>query len=195
MNISSLSSVSSINPTSGVSSVAATQTSQTTQSSDIRKGDGTHLSKLGELFSKLQDLESSDPAKAKQVLSSIASTLSEKANSPDNRDPHLQELADKFTQAAQTGDLSALKPKGGGHGHRPEGPPPGPPPDGGADSTSTSATSDATSSTTASTTASSTTDATTAGAASKAASYAQNRNHTRVDLESIISNALSGVTA
>jgi hypothetical protein len=164
MNISSLSSVSSINQTSGVSSVVATQTSQTTQSSDIRKGDGTHLSKLGELFSKLQDLESSDPAKAKQVLSSIASTLSEKANSSDNRDPHLQELADKFTEAAKTGDLSALKPSGGHH--RPEGPPPGSPPD------ATSATS----------------TATTTG---KVASYTHRHTNPLHQLESIVSDALS----
>jgi len=42
---------------------------------------GAKLSKLGEPMSKLQDLEISDPAKAKQVLTAIASALTEKAHS------------------------------------------------------------------------------------------------------------------
>jgi hypothetical protein len=189
MNISatttSLTSLASLSSTSAVSKVSSTtDDSTTTTALDPTTGDDqTHISKLGELFSKLQDLESSDPAKAKQVLTSIASSLTDKANSAGNTDPHLQELADKFTQAADTGDLSALKPKGGGHHHRPEGPPPGPPP---ADDSSTTTTASAATATTA-------TDATTAGAASKAASYT--RTNPAADLESIISNALSGVAA
>jgi hypothetical protein len=123
-----LSSVTSLSPTTRA---AAAGTAPPTATSLPEHGLGsasarTELSQLSGLFGKLQDLESSDPTKAKQVLSSIASTLSEKANSAGNADPHLQELADRFTQAASTGDLSALRPRGGEHPHHggAGGPPP-----------------------------------------------------------------------
>lgn len=184
MNISatttSLSSLSSLSAAPAVSPVGSTPDDSTTTAVDSSTStDQTHLSRMGELFSKLQDLETSDPAQAKQVLTSIASALTDKANGAGNTDPHLQALADKFTQAADTGDLSALRPRGGGHRHRPEAPPPTASPDD-ATTTPSAATPSA--------------DATTAGAATKAASYAQFRTD-RVDLESIISNALSGVAA
>jgi len=172
MNISSttgISSLASVSSTSAARNVnSTTDNPATTEVGESTSGsDKTKLSKLGELMSKLQDLEGSDPAKAKQVLTSIASALTEKANSSDNSDPHLQELADKFTEAAKTGDLSALKPTGGKHHHRPEGPPPPPPPSG---------------------------DATTAAAtASKTASYTQRAANPAEQLASIISQALSDV--
>jgi len=173
MNISSTTAVSSLSSTSAARKVGtATDTSSLFDVAEPSRGsDKTKLSKLGELMSKLQDLESSDPAKAKQVLTSIASALTEKANAAGSNDPHLQELADKFTEAAKTGDLSGLKPKGGAHHHRPEGPPPTPAP---------SATSDAAAK--AATTAS-----------RKTASYTQSDNPL-AQLESVISDALSGAS-
>jgi hypothetical protein len=77
-------------------------------------GDDTTVSTLGTLMGKLSDLSQSDPAKAKQVLADIATKLGQSS------DPHLQQLADKFQQASQTGDVSSLQPHhkgGGGHHH------------------------------------------------------------------------------
>jgi hypothetical protein len=167
MNISSTTAVSSLSSTSAARKVSsATDTSSRADIAEPSSGsDKTKLSKLGELMGKLQDLESSDPAKAKQVLTSIASALTDKANTAGTRDPHLQELADKFTEAAKTGDLSGLSPKGGEHHHRPEGPPP--PSD---DATAAATT-----------------------AARKTASYTQSDNPL-AQLESVISDALSGVS-
>jgi len=129
MTISSTTAVSSLSSTPAVHKVgSATDTSSRSELAEPSSGgDKTKLSKLGALMSKLQDLESSDPAKAKQVLTAIASALTEKASAAGSSDPHLQELADKFTEAAKTGDLSGLSPRGREHHHRHEGPPPSPP--------------------------------------------------------------------
>jgi hypothetical protein len=63
---------------------------------------------MGQLMSQLQSLEQSDPTKAKSVLAQIGNDL--QSTNP--------QLASKFTQASQTGDLSALQPQGaGGHHH------------------------------------------------------------------------------
>jgi len=172
MNISSTTGISSLASVSSTSAVhAVSSTTDGRAAAEVgeppNSSDKTRLSKLGELMSKLQDLESSDPAKAKQVLTSIASALTEKANSSTGSgDPHLQELADKFTEAASTGDLAGLRPSGGPHHHHREGPPP---PSSG--------------------------DATTAAAptSSQTASYAQRGANQADQLASIISNALSGV--
>jgi hypothetical protein len=128
--------------------------------------DSTRLSKLGELMGKLQDLEASDPDKAKQVLSKIASDLSAKAE--ETGDDRMKALAGKFDEAATTGDLSRLQPRahGGGehHHHRP-------PPAGDA-AGANAAVSDA----------------------SKVASYASAQQDRRAEIESIISSALDGST-
>jgi hypothetical protein len=120
MNVSSIQSSPAMLATSSVTS---------TQSAPAAGGSGSaggsKLSKMGSLMSQLQSLEQSDPDKAKTVLSNIASQLTDKANATG--DAHIKELADKFTQAAQTGDLSSLKPQApaqgaagaqaGGHHH------------------------------------------------------------------------------
>ena len=97
-----ISSISSITPTTFTpSTTAATSTADSSAPS-------TQLSTMGQLMSQLQSLEQSDPDKAKTVLAKIGSDL--QSTNPD--------LATKFTQASQTGDLSALQPKGhGGHHH------------------------------------------------------------------------------
>lgn len=126
MNISSssLSSLSSVYATTPTAAVSPTDASDATSATSGVDGNSSHtkLSKMGQLMSQLQDLEASDPAKAKQVLSSISDQLSAKASASGTSDPHLQELADKFKQAADTGDLSGLKPTG--KGHHMHGPPP-----------------------------------------------------------------------
>ncbi len=109
----SISSVSSTTPTSPLSNVSAISGSlAASDPSAVTGTDTTKLSKMGDLMSQLQGLESSDPAKAKQVLSQIATTLKAQSGS----DPKLASVAAKFDQAAQTGDLSVLQPnKSGGH--------------------------------------------------------------------------------
>jgi len=175
-------SLSSVSPVTAASPISRTQDPETTTSGAPASSAASHtrLSKLGDLMSKLQDLETSDPAKAKQVLTSIASALSDKAST--SGDPHLTELADKFTEAAKTGDLSGLTPNGppagarghGGHHGHPHGPPP---PDGAASSTSP------------------TTDASAASESSWTARYANGASNPLGQLVSIISTALSSVSA
>ncbi len=106
-----VSSISSTTPTPFISSVAATQTAPVSTSAISGSASSPNLSKMGSLMSKLQDLEQTDPAKAKSVLAKISQDL--KATG----DSKLSALADKFDQASQSGDLSVLKPKTGGHHH------------------------------------------------------------------------------
>lgn len=169
MTLSSIT-LSSLTATSATSQVSATQTSPPAGASDTGGTDRTRLSRMGELMSRLQDLENTDPDQAKQVLSNIASKLADKASS--SSDPHLQQLADKFAQAAKTGDLSGLKPQGHPHPHHHHDHASG----GGAASSS---------------------DATAAAAAvsGKAASYTQNGSDPMAEVESILSDALNGVSA
>jgi hypothetical protein len=176
MNIAStsLSSVTSIGATSSVSQIQSTDSTSSTGSTESTESSKTRLSKLGEMMSKLQDLEKTDPAKAKQVLTSIASTLSDKAST--SNDPRLKELADQFTAAAKTGDLSGLKPSGpppGGHhgGHH------GPPPPSSDDASSSATT------------------ATSATQSGQVARYSQTEHAQRIDLASIVSDALSSAGA
>jgi len=101
--------ISSIAPTSSVSA-----TDPTAQVTGTDSATSTQLSPMGELMSRLQSLASSDPAKAKTVLASVAGDLKSKA--ADSNDPHLAAVADKFSQASQTGDLSVLQPPQGAQG-------------------------------------------------------------------------------
>src|SRR5262249_29576746 len=117
MNISATTTVSPLTSTSATSGVTGAVGSQPSAPEPAAAGDRTHFSTFGELMSKLQELQSADPDKAKQVLSSIATALSDKAQTGDAPDSHLQDLADRFAQAAQTGDLSVLRPHGGHHHH------------------------------------------------------------------------------
>ena len=84
----------------------------------------SNISSRGTLMAKLSELAQKDPAKLKQVLSSIASGLKQAAG--ENQDGgRLDKLADRFAAAAQSGDLSVLQPKeqaaagasGGEHAH------------------------------------------------------------------------------
>lgn len=106
-----ISSVTSTQPTLAVAQIAQPPAAPPAAASDPTGG--TQLSRFGQFLSKLQSLEQSDPAQAKQVLETIASKV---------KDPT---LAQKFQQAAQTGDLSGLQPpaqgaqgaQAGGHHH------------------------------------------------------------------------------
>ena len=103
MSISSIlgaSQTSALSPISFQSSSPADATTATTDS------DKTSMSKLGEMMSKLKDLEKTDPAKAKQVLQAIASKLTDAANAATGDDAtQMKDLASKFTKAADTGEI------------------------------------------------------------------------------------------
>jgi len=161
MNISATTTVSPLTPASATSGVTGAVGSQPSAPDPTAAGDRTHFSTFGELMSKLQELQTADPDKAKQVLSSIATALNEKA-STDDAPGHLQDLADRFAQAAQTGDLSALRPRGGHHHHaQVEGQPPP------------------------------TTGDTPGANPGRSASYLRGAHDRMAEVESIISNALS----
>ncbi len=83
-----------------------------------RNQDKIDFSKVGDLFKQLQQLQNSDPAEFKQVLSDAAAKLKDAAS--QQTDPaaakFLSGLAARFQKAADSGDLSALKPPSGSNG-------------------------------------------------------------------------------
>lgn len=79
----------------------------------------TTVSKEGSVFAQLAALARSSPDQFKAAASEIAQKLKDEASqATGDKASRLASLADRFSQAAQTGDLSALKPEGHrGHGH------------------------------------------------------------------------------
>ena len=71
----------------------------------------TRVSAFAQTLSQLQSLQQTDPAKLKTVLSDIAKQLQVTAQQDGgSQGQFLSNLAAKFQQAAQTGDLSSLQP-------------------------------------------------------------------------------------
>lgn len=63
-------------------------------------------------MSQLQQLQQQDPAKFKQFMSDEAAKLKDAASKATGEDAkRLSSLADKFSQSASSGDLSAFQPK------------------------------------------------------------------------------------
>ena len=85
----------------------------------------TSISPDGQLFGELSALAKSDPEKFKKVAAEISAKLeAEASQTSGGRAQFLKNLADRFGQAAQTGDASGLAPTGahpshahGRHGH------------------------------------------------------------------------------
>lgn len=110
--------ISSISSTSQLTQVTSTPRTRGPRAAETAEsGDRADLSPMGQMMGRLQDLAETDPAKAKEVLATIAEGLAAKAE--ETGDSKMSELAEKLASAAETGDLSALEPK------RPSGPPPG----------------------------------------------------------------------
>jgi hypothetical protein len=112
MNVSRIGSLTSVAQTTAVTS--------TDSVNDVAQLDGPEpagVSKMADLMKQLEELSQSDPEKFKKVMSSLAKQLQEQADAAgqagDGGAGFLQELAQKFQQAADTGDVSALQP------HRP----------------------------------------------------------------------------
>lgn len=90
--------------------------------SSSSQASSTQFSGLADLISKLQSLEKTDPAKAKQVLTDISAKLRSEAQTVGGAQAQqLNAAADRFQSAANSGDLSTLQPPQhhghGGHGH------------------------------------------------------------------------------
>ena len=123
MNISSLSSLFP-NQLDPLGSLAGTQAS-TASPTGVTGQDSVQVSKTAEFFQQLRQLESQNPAGFKKELSDIAGKLKSAAQqeSDPSQSSFLNNLADRFQKAADTGDLSALKPPQGNqavsghHGH------------------------------------------------------------------------------
>ncbi|GAP21594.1 hypothetical protein [Leptolinea tardivitalis] len=74
--------------------------------------DSMESSNPSEFFSKLQDLQESDPEKFQEVVSSIADKLEAASEDEDlsSASSMLSDLATKFRDVANGGDISQLKP-------------------------------------------------------------------------------------
>lgn len=117
MNISGISTVTSSSPVSSVQATTPSSSSAAPASGTDACGGGASLSGPAQFLSKLQSLEQSDPAQAKQVLGDIASKLKADAGqATGTQADRLNQLADNFQKAAATGDLSALQPQQGAQG-------------------------------------------------------------------------------
>ena len=116
--------ISSINNISALSQLLANQAgaTSTAASSGSVPTDSSAISSFATLMSELQQLQQNDPTKFKAVMADIASTLKTDAqNATGSQASALNNLAAKFDQAAQTGQMPNLQPQGqpgaGGHHH------------------------------------------------------------------------------
>lgn len=112
MNIGGISGSSSVG---NVSSVNASSTSRKSSIPPAMGAGSASISKPAELLSKLKQLEQTDPAKFKQVVTQLSSDLKTAAGKATGAQADfLNKMADGFAQAATTGDLSAMQPPQGG---------------------------------------------------------------------------------
>jgi hypothetical protein len=109
--------ISSISSNYGLDAINPTQTAAAQSASGVTTTDSAQLSPMANLMNQLQQLQQSDPNKFKSVMSTIADTLKADAqNATGPQAQRLDALADKFSQAAQTGQMPDLQPKGQPHG-------------------------------------------------------------------------------
>ena len=114
--------INSIGSNYGIEALNTTQTSAT-QAANVGgvATDSAQLSPMASLLNQLQQLQQTDPDKFKSVMSSIADTLKVDAqNATGPQAQRLTNLANKFSQAAQTGQMPDLQPPGqqqGASGH------------------------------------------------------------------------------
>ena len=93
-------------------STQQTSGSTSTNASNATPSDGVDFSQVAQLFKELQKLQGTDPTEFKKVLTDAAKKLRDAAGQQSDSAAAgmLTTLADKFQQAADTGDLSVLKP-------------------------------------------------------------------------------------
>lgn len=113
MNTNGVGNATNVNDVNALGQVSADNASRP---SSVPPGAGpaykANISKPGELFAKLKELEQKDPDKFKEIVSGIADSLRGAAEQAgDSGGGFLNKLADKFDEVAKSGDLSALQPK------------------------------------------------------------------------------------
>ena len=120
----------SINPISNLltnqvdsaSAVRSATTASNTSQTGAAAQDRVAFSDFLKLVQQLKQLQAQDPAAFKKELTDIAAKL--KTAAQQETDPSqssfLTNLADRFQKAADTGDLSALKPQEGSANAQPE---------------------------------------------------------------------------
>jgi hypothetical protein len=97
--------------TSAASSLVTATATPTTSGSSNALGSAA-ISSFAQFLGKLQNLAQTNPTKEKSVLSDIANKLQTQAQSAGgDTGQRLSQMADRFAQAAQTGDLSGLQAK------------------------------------------------------------------------------------
>jgi hypothetical protein len=110
---SSLLSLLELYATQSADSVSSAGTSSTTASTGASHSDADSVdfSKPAEMLSKLQQLKESDPEAFKELCTKIADELKASAQNATGRDAQmLSDLAEKFQNVADGGDISQLKP-------------------------------------------------------------------------------------
>lgn len=145
MTVSSLSSSLYIGNQYSTSQIRRASSAAVQDASDQNGASG--VSKLGSYMKQLEELQSSDPTKFKEVTAEIAQKLKDAAqtatdNGDDGQAQALSDLADQFTTASENGSMPDLRPKDGARAQGPMGPPPPPPPDASSASSSTATDSD-----------------------------------------------------
>ena len=117
VNSSILSEISSFNTTSN--QTASTNSSASTASST----DTIDFSQVGKVFQELKQLQTTNPTEFKQVLTDAATKL--QAAAQQQTDPtqasFLNNLASRFQEAANTGNLSALQQSSSNGSYAPRG--------------------------------------------------------------------------
>ncbi len=102
--------------TSSANNVTSTDSTLTIelQSVSLDTTDSSDISKPSEFFNMLQQLKNTDPEKFKQVCTDIANKLKTAAQEMGDSAgaKKLSELADKFQNVANGGDISQLMPPG-----------------------------------------------------------------------------------
>jgi hypothetical protein len=108
--------ISSVTPVTAGSSVSEAAPAAPVQPAASATDDPqARFSGPAQFLGRLQELMKSDPAQAKQVLGNIAGKLRDQAKQAGADGGKLTGLADRFQRAADTGDLSAIRPTGGPH--------------------------------------------------------------------------------
>ena len=104
---------------SNLSKTRASGNASSTATSDVTTADQTDLSQVAKLFRELHELQQQNPDAFKQVMTDAATKLRDAArkSSDPNQAKFLNNLADNFQKAADTGDLSTLRPQGAHRHH------------------------------------------------------------------------------
>jgi len=104
--------ISAVTPVTAGSSVSEATAAAPVQPAPSATDDAlTRFSGPAQFLGKLQDMMKTNPAQAKQALGQIAGKLRAQAQQAGGTESaRLTDLADRFQKAADTGDLSGLKP-------------------------------------------------------------------------------------